>query len=90
MAFKLSVLVLLLAVAMATVVAQRRRLNPKVSDEWNYRDGCEYSDYSGKKVERNQLAYIHRSMIYLTQIQRTCSVTDYKRLQEHFQDKRTR
>uniref|UniRef100_A0A3P9HMV5 Si:ch211-76l23.4 n=1 Tax=Oryzias latipes TaxID=8090 RepID=A0A3P9HMV5_ORYLA len=47
MAFKLSVLVLLLAVAMVTVVAQRRRLNPKVSDEWNYRDGSEQVNIRG-------------------------------------------
>uniref|UniRef100_A0A8C7XWJ9 Si:ch211-76l23.4 n=1 Tax=Oryzias sinensis TaxID=183150 RepID=A0A8C7XWJ9_9TELE len=47
MAFKLSVLVLFLAVAMVTVVAQRRRHNPKVSDEWNYRDGSEQVNIRG-------------------------------------------
>ncbi|XP_024127617.2 uncharacterized protein si:ch211-76l23.4 isoform X1 [Oryzias melastigma] len=47
MAFKLSVLVLLLAVAAVTVMAQRRRPNPKVSDEWNYRDGSEQVNIRG-------------------------------------------
>lgn len=43
---KLSVpLLLILAVATVTVLAQRRR--PKTTpDEWDYRDGCEHPDYS--------------------------------------------
>lgn len=38
-------LLLLLAVATVTVLAQKRR--PTVArDAWNYRDGCEHPDYS--------------------------------------------
>lgn len=47
MTSKLSVqLLLLLAVASVTVLAQRRRPTTKTTDEWNYRDGCEHPDYS--------------------------------------------
>lgn len=42
MATKLSVLLLLLAVATVTVLAQRRRQS--TTGEWNYRDGCEHPD----------------------------------------------
>ena len=41
MAIKLTIL-LLLAIVMATALAQKRRLpKTKATDEWNYRDGCE-------------------------------------------------
>jgi hypothetical protein len=40
MAIKLTML-LLLAIAMVTVLAQKRRPKVKAADEWNYRDGCE-------------------------------------------------
>lgn len=44
---KLSVpLLLLLAVATVSVLAQRRRPTATTTDEWNYRDGCEHPDYS--------------------------------------------
>lgn len=46
MASKLSVLLLLLAVAGVTVLAQRRRPTSTSTDEWNFRDGCENPDYS--------------------------------------------
>lgn len=44
---KLNVLLLLiLAVATVTVLAQRRRPTAATDNEWNYRDGCEHPDYS--------------------------------------------
>ncbi len=46
MAFKLSVLLLLMAVATVAVLAQRRRPTSTTTDEWNYRDGCEHPAYS--------------------------------------------
>ncbi|MEQ2169913.1 hypothetical protein GOODEAATRI_029894, partial [Goodea atripinnis] len=39
MTFKLSVLLLVLAVVTVLVTAQRRRPTSKTNDEWNYRDG---------------------------------------------------
>lgn len=39
MTFKLSSLLLVLAVLMVLVTAQRRRQNTRTNDEWNYRDG---------------------------------------------------
>ncbi|XP_072224628.1 uncharacterized protein [Leuresthes tenuis] len=47
MASKLSVLLLLLAVAAVTVLAQRRRPTSKATDEWNYRDGSERVNMRG-------------------------------------------
>uniref|UniRef100_UPI0037E959A6 uncharacterized protein n=1 Tax=Semicossyphus pulcher TaxID=241346 RepID=UPI0037E959A6 len=41
MASKLSVLLLLLALASVTVLAQRRRPTSTTNNEWNYRDGSE-------------------------------------------------
>ncbi|KAM6905627.1 uncharacterized protein FYW49_015636 [Xenentodon cancila] len=47
MTFKLSVLLLLLAVATVTVLAQRRRPTAKASSEWNYRDGSDQVNMRG-------------------------------------------
>lgn len=43
MAIKLTML-LLLAIAMVTVLAQKRRQGTKAAEDWNYRDGCELHD----------------------------------------------
>lgn len=41
MTFKLSVLLLVLAVVTVLVTAQKRRPTSRTNDEWNYRDGAE-------------------------------------------------
>ncbi|XP_036004512.1 uncharacterized protein si:ch211-76l23.4 [Fundulus heteroclitus] len=47
MPFKLSVLLLVLAVVTALVTAQRRRPASRTNDEWNYRDGADRVNMRG-------------------------------------------
>uniref|UniRef100_A0A3Q2CG23 Si:ch211-76l23.4 n=1 Tax=Cyprinodon variegatus TaxID=28743 RepID=A0A3Q2CG23_CYPVA len=47
MTFKLGSLLLVLAVLMVLVTAQRRRQNTRTNDEWNYRDGADRVNMRG-------------------------------------------
>ncbi|XP_056257813.1 uncharacterized protein si:ch211-76l23.4 [Seriola aureovittata] len=83
MASKLSVLLLLLAVATVTVLAQRRR--PTNTNEWNYRDGSEKVNMRGvanlTQVLDNWRFDILTQMKGLLQNDHQSLLPDYARIQ---------
>ncbi|XP_071321869.1 uncharacterized protein [Trachinotus anak] len=85
MASKLSVLLLLLAVAMETVLAQRRRPTSQNTDEWNYRDGSERVSMRGvanlTQVLDNWRFDILNQMKGLLQNDHQSLLPDYARIQ---------
>ncbi|KAM7387487.1 hypothetical protein PAMA_009890 [Pampus argenteus] len=87
MASKLSVLLLLLAVATVTVLAQRRRpaSTPKSTDEWNYRDGSERVNMRGvanlTQILDNWRFDILNQMKGLLQNDHQSLLPDYARIQ---------
>uniref|UniRef100_A0A665TMB1 Si:ch211-76l23.4 n=1 Tax=Echeneis naucrates TaxID=173247 RepID=A0A665TMB1_ECHNA len=84
MASKLSVLLLLLAVAMVTVMAQRRR-PASTNTEWNYRDGSEKVNMRGvanlTQVLDNWRFDIVNQMKGLLQNDHQSLLPDYARIQ---------
>ncbi|XP_047427896.1 uncharacterized protein si:ch211-76l23.4 [Mugil cephalus] len=82
---KLSVLLLLLAVAVVTVLAQRKRPTSKTNDEWNYRDGSEKVSMRGvanlTQVLDNWRFDILNQMKGLLQNDHQSLLPDYARIQ---------
>jgi len=84
MAPKLSVL-LLVVIAMATVMAQRRRPSKPTTDEWNFRDGSEKVNMKGvanlTEVLDNWRFDILTQMKNLLQNDHQALLPDYSRIQ---------